>query len=297
MLKSKVCVGWRAVLHAMRQYTRAPGVAASLRAAFASSTKSISQVQPLNLFSKPRLLGYPVYSLWLHRELALRPVHSLVEKEHLHIYPTPRITVTMEVLLGITGKDFTLIASSKAAMRGATILKASDDKTRVLNTHTLMTFSGEAGDTVQFAEYIQANVQLYSMRNDMELSPAATANFVRGELARALRSRKPYTVNLLLGGYDTIKDKPTLYWIDYLASQAALPYAAHGYAQYYCLSLLDKHHHPDIDYEQGIKILRMCTEELKRRLPIDFKGVLVKVITKDGIKDVDYEDDVKVAIP
>ncbi|CAA9962383.1 hypothetical protein PTNB73_03286 [Pyrenophora teres f. teres] len=182
-------------------------------------------------------------------------------------------------------------------MRGATILKASDDKTRVLNTHTLMTFSGEAGDTVQFAEYIQANVQLYSMRNNMELSPAATANFVRGELARALRSRKPYTVNLLLGGYDTIADKPTLYWIDYLASQASLPYAAHGYAQYYCLSLLDKHHHPDINYEQGIKILRMCTEELKRRLPIDFKGVLVKVITKDGIKDVDYEDDVKVAIP
>ena len=67
-------------------------------------------------------------------------------------------------------------------MRGATILKASDDKTRALNPHTLMAFSGEAGDTVQFAEYIQANVQLYSMRNSMELSPAATANFVRGEL-------------------------------------------------------------------------------------------------------------------
>jgi len=32
-------------------------------------------------------------------------------------------------------------------MRGATILKATDDKTRALNTHTLMTFSGEAGDT------------------------------------------------------------------------------------------------------------------------------------------------------
>jgi hypothetical protein len=52
-----------------------------------------------------------------------------------------------EVLLGITGKDFTLIAASKAAMRGATILKASDDKTRQLNKHTLMAFSGEAGDT------------------------------------------------------------------------------------------------------------------------------------------------------
>ena len=52
-----------------------------------------------------------------------------------------------EVLLGITGKDFTIIASSKAAMRGATILKESDDKTRTLNKYNLMAYSGEAGDT------------------------------------------------------------------------------------------------------------------------------------------------------
>ena len=57
------------------------------------------------------------------------------------------IVFTREVLLGITGKDFTLMAASKAAMRGATILKASDDKTRQLNKHTLMAYSGEAGDT------------------------------------------------------------------------------------------------------------------------------------------------------
>lgn len=55
--------------------------------------------------------------------------------------------MSREVLLGITGKDFTLIAASKAAMRGATVLKASDDKTRSLNKHTLLAFSGEAGDT------------------------------------------------------------------------------------------------------------------------------------------------------
>ena len=138
------------------------------------------------------------------------------------------------------------------------------------------------------------------MRNDTDLGPSAVASFVRGELARSLRSRKPYTVNLLLGGMDPITKQPHLYWLDYLASLAPLPYAAHGYAQYvlfpspspfaakkptvkvalltggfryYCLSILDKHHHPDIDFEQGLKILRMCTDELKRRLPIDFKGV------------------------
>ncbi|KAL4819155.1 nucleophile aminohydrolase [Aspergillus spinulosporus] len=196
----------------------------------------------------------------------------------------------MEVLLGITGRDFVILAASKAAMRGPTILKAEDDKTRQLNEHTLVAFSGEAGDTVQFAEYVQANVQLYTMRNDTELSPKAVANFVRGELARSLRSRNPYTVNLLLGGVDPISQKPHLYWIDYLASLARVPYAAHGYAQYYCLSTLDKHHHPDITLEQGMKLLEMCTDELKRRLPIDYKGVLVKVVTKDGVREVDFDN-------
>ncbi|KAK7532229.1 nucleophile aminohydrolase [Phyllosticta citribraziliensis] len=200
----------------------------------------------------------------------------------------------MEVLLGITGKDFTIIASSKAAMRGASILKATDDKTRTLNKHTLMAFSGEAGDTVQFAEYIQANIQLYTMRNESDLSPSAVASFVRTELANALRSRRPYTVNLLLGGLDPITDKPTLYWCDYLASLAPLPYAAHGYAQYYCLSILDKHHHPDISFDQGMKILRMCSDELKRRLPIDFKGLAVKVISKEGIQEVEFNDEANV---
>ncbi|EON65057.1 proteasome subunit beta type-2 [Coniosporium apollinis CBS 100218] len=176
-------------------------------------------------------------------------------------------------------------------MRGATILKATDDKTRELNQHNLMAFSGEAGDTIQFAEYIQANIRLYTMRNTTSLPPPAVSSFVRSELSRALRSRRPYTVNLLLGGYDTITDTPALYWIDYLAALAKVPYAAHGYAQYYCLSILDKHHHPDIGFERGMELLRMCTDELKRRLPVDFKGVTVKVVTREGIREVEYVDD------
>lgn len=44
-----------------------------------------------------------------------------------------------------------------------------------------------------------------------------------------------------------------------------------------------------------MKLLRLCTDELKRRLPIDFKGMFVKVITKDGIQEVDYDDTKNVA--
>jgi 20S proteasome subunit beta 4 len=59
--------------------------------------------------------------------------------------------------------------------------------------------------------------------------------------------------------------------------------------RYYCLSILDKHHHPDITFEQGLKILRMCTDELQRRLPIDFKGMTVKVVKKDGVQELEYD--------
>lgn len=40
-------------------------------------------------------------------------------------------------------------------MRGATILKATDDKTRELNPHSLMAFSGEAGDTGMVISFLE----------------------------------------------------------------------------------------------------------------------------------------------
>jgi len=69
------------------------------------------------------------------------------------------------------------------------MLNQTDDKSRILNRHNLLTFAGEPGDTIQFAEYVQANVQLYGMRNDTELDSDAVASFTRRELADNLRTR------------------------------------------------------------------------------------------------------------
>mmetsp|Transcript_3826 Transcript_3826/g.3719 ORF Transcript_3826/g.3719 Transcript_3826/m.3719 type:complete len:195 (-) Transcript_3826:135-719(-) len=194
----------------------------------------------------------------------------------------------MDIILGIRVQDSTIIATSKAATRGISVLKDTDDKTRKLNTHNLVAFTGEAGDTVQFAEYIQANIQLHTMReNDVELSPKATASFVRNQLATSIRSRKPYQVNVLIGGYDVNTDQPSLNWIDYLGTQVELPYAAHGYAAFYCTSLLDRHYRKDMKFEEGLDLLKECLKELEARMPIDFKGCYIKVVDKEGIKVVE----------
>jgi len=41
----------------------------------------------------------------------------------------------------------------------------------------------------------------------------------------------------------------------------------------------------------------MCSDELKRRLPVDFKGLLVKIVTKDGIREHEWVDDKPVYAP
>ncbi|ODQ65766.1 proteasome component C11 [Nadsonia fulvescens var. elongata DSM 6958] len=193
----------------------------------------------------------------------------------------------MDIVLGITTKDAVIIATSKAAVRGISILKVTDDKTRQLSDNSLMAFTGEAGDTVQFAELIQANARLYSMRNGVDLSPTAISNFTRNELANALRSRKPFQVNVLIAGFDKKTNKSSLNWIDYLAANVSLPYAAHGYASYYTLSLLDRHHKKDMNLEEGLELLKACIAELQKRIPFDFKGVYVKIVDKDGVRDLD----------
>lgn len=56
-----------------------------------------------------------------------------------------------------------------------------------IDDHKLMCLAGEPGDRVQFSEFIIANVKLYALRNDRQLSTHAVAHFTRRELATALR--------------------------------------------------------------------------------------------------------------
>uniref|UniRef100_A0A8C3C3G8 Proteasome subunit beta n=1 Tax=Cairina moschata TaxID=8855 RepID=A0A8C3C3G8_CAIMO len=95
----------------------------------------------------------------------------------------------MEYLIGIQGPDYVLVAADTVAASSIVQMKHDHDKMFKMSEKILLLCVGEAGDTVQFAEYIQKNVQLYKMRNGYELSPTAAANFTRRNLADYLRSR------------------------------------------------------------------------------------------------------------
>ena len=76
-----------------------------------------------------------------------------------------------------------------------------------------MASAGAFADTVNFSEFVKANMALQQIDNGASMNTSACANFVRSQLAAALRSRGMYQTNLLLGGYDPeAQEDPQLYW-------------------------------------------------------------------------------------
>lgn len=189
----------------------------------------------------------------------------------------------MDILLGLQSKDAAILVTSKALSRGISVMSTNDCKVSPVNKHSALAFSGEAGDTINFVEFIKANVQLYGYRHGIEMSPHAVAAFTRTELAKSIRSRKPFQVNVLVAGYDPNLSKVSLNWIDYLGTNVELPYAAHGYAQFYVLSTLDRYWKPGMSTEDAISLANRCVDEVQARMPIDFKGVDIHIISKDGL--------------
>jgi len=66
----------------------------------------------------------------------------------------------MDVILGIKVRDSVIIATSKAATRGISILQANDDKTRALSKHSLLAYTGESGDTGMSFKKIISYIEL-----------------------------------------------------------------------------------------------------------------------------------------
>nr|CDS26117.1 proteasome (prosome macropain) subunit beta [Hymenolepis microstoma] len=189
----------------------------------------------------------------------------------------------MEYVIGIAFKDFAIVAAD--ARLGVSIITLKDDvdKTFELSKHCLLAACGEPGDAVQFAEFIQQNMQLYEIRNGYELSPLSTANFTRGKLAEALRTRNAYHVNSILAGYDP-ESGAKVYYMDYLASLIDLPYAVHGHGGYVTLGILDSEYDPAMNKDAALNLVKMCVAELRKRFLLNFDRFVVKIVDKDGIK-------------
>ncbi|KAL3157444.1 hypothetical protein ABBQ32_011915 [Trebouxia sp. C0010 RCD-2024] len=193
----------------------------------------------------------------------------------------------MEYLMGIKGKDFVMICGDTTAVQQIITIKHDEDKLREVDSHKIMALAGEPGDRVQFSEYIMANVRLYALRNGQQLTTDAVANYTRGELATALR-KKPYQVNILFAGFDD-RAGASLYWMDYLATMHKMNISGTGYGSYFVLAMLDKLWHQNLTEEEALQLHLKGVDEVKKRLVVAPPDFIIKVVDKNGIRDITPE--------
>jgi 20S proteasome alpha/beta subunit len=225
----------------------------------------------------------------------------------------------MDTVIGITGKDFVLMASDAMCGRSIIVFKQDEDKQVQLNPKVVMGMAGGAADRDQFGSLIKRNIILKELRDQRVLSTSEVVNFTRTELHEAVRS-KPVQVNLLIGGVDEVDDKnnetvttpitattstdeksekseknekinkivvPSLYYMDYLASMIQVPYGIQGHASNFLLSLLDAEWKKDLTQEEVFNLFKKCRAELNARFLVSFAAWKVRVITKDGVEEVE----------
>ncbi|XP_062506515.1 proteasome subunit beta type-2-like [Corticium candelabrum] len=189
----------------------------------------------------------------------------------------------MECLLGVCCRDFVVLAADCNAGRSIFVMKQDQDKLFKLDDRLAVVVAGESGDTTPFGEFIEKNVQLYKIRHGYSLSTHSAASFVRKQLADCLR-RSPYFVNMLIGGHDGYDGGAALYFMDYLATMAKVPFGAHGYGSYLSLSILDKYYREDLTEQEAIELLGKCIAEIQKRLVLNMPNFKFHVIDKDGVR-------------
>jgi 20S proteasome subunit beta 4 len=190
----------------------------------------------------------------------------------------------MDFFYGVKGKDFVMVVCDTSAQQSIISIKQDEEKIIPVSDNQVFCISGEAGDRVQFTEFIKANIRLYALRNSTKLSTKAIAHYTRGELATALR-KKPYNCNLLIAGYDKTTG-PALYWMDYLATMKKVNVGGTGYGALFTHSILDKYWTPEITQAEAVAIIDKSIEEIKLRLVVAPPHYVIKVIDANGLRTV-----------
>ena len=162
-------------------------------------------------------------------------------------------------------------------------LKKGADKTFQLDSHSLMSLSGDIADRAHFGSFIQRNVDFFRFKNGGKRSSVKrSSQFIRSELAKALRKGMKQ-VSPMIVGYDERK-KAQLYWMDYLGTIAEVNYGSQGYAAYFATSILANAWRENMEQEEAMELIHKCINQLKGRMIISQESFDFWIADKDGIR-------------
>eukprot|EP00514_Thraustochytrium_sp_LLF1b_P006184 CAMPEP_0184509816 /NCGR_PEP_ID=MMETSP0198_2-20121128/1483_1 /TAXON_ID=1112570 /ORGANISM="Thraustochytrium sp., Strain LLF1b" /LENGTH=185 /DNA_ID=CAMNT_0026899667 /DNA_START=203 /DNA_END=760 /DNA_ORIENTATION=- len=161
-------------------------------------------------------------------------------------------------------------------------LKRDENKVAMIDKTKFLACAGDQASRNGFTEFVKRNFALTGLKTGLTLSNHAAANFVRNELARAIRAKGgAHQCSSLLGGVD--EEGPALYHMDYLGCMAKVPFGAQGYASYFSLSTMDRFWKKNMTLEEGKELLMQCIAQLDTRFIINNPNFRLVAVGPDGV--------------
>ncbi|KAJ3669916.1 hypothetical protein LUZ60_010240 [Juncus effusus] len=161
----------------------------------------------------------------------------------------------------------------------------------LLDPHKLLGACGEPADRLRFTEHIQKKIRLHEISNGISFSTHAAANYTRNQLAMALKEN-PYSVNLLMAGYDK-RTGPSLYYIDYMGTLHKIDKGGFGSGLHFCLPLMNCYYRADMSVEEAVDLMDKCIAVIRSRLVGVPPNFVIKIVDKDGAREYAWRESVR----
>jgi len=86
-----------------------------------------------------------------------------------------------------------------------------------------------------------------------------------------------------------VASQPELFWLDALGALQNVSFGAHGLASRFALSLLDNGFREGMSLDEARELMEKCFRQLERRYLVSSVGFPMKVVDRDGCRDVACE--------
>jgi proteasome beta subunit len=163
--------------------------------------------------------------------------------------------------IGMVMKDGVVLATERRATAGNLIANKSTQKLFKIDQNIGMTVAGLVGDAQVLARYLRAEVSLYRLRRNAQLSAEGAATL----LANILSGNRmfPYYAWLILGGVDPAGGH--VFSVDPAGGSIEDRYVSVGSGSTFAYGLLEEGYSRDLSVSDGVDLaLRGLTVAMKR---------------------------------
>ncbi len=188
--------------------------------------------------------------------------------------------------VGLVCKDCVILAAESKSTMGWLVSSKTAQKIYQIDDKTAMTISGGVGDAQALIRILKAEVNLYKLTRNADITIKATTTLLSNIL---IGSRwYPYMVMPIIGGFD--KDGTHIFSIDPVGGIEEDKYMSTGSGSPMAYGVLENEYKEGIPKEEGIRIaVRAIRSARERDVFSGGRDINVIAIDKDGIKMVDKE--------